>query len=126
MSHSVIEFVEYLSGLWTVEVGQLRRRGLEEAARFLESLVDELKQAAQVWLDGELTLDEASELSGVAYATLQNLVRRGDLPQAGEKGRPRVRRGDLPRKGGAQRRSGVPPDENAIDLIDQALLDLER
>ena len=100
--------------------------GLKTPSRLVASLARELEERAQAWLDAELTLDEAAESSGVAYSTLQTLVRSGDLPQAGEKGRPRVRRGDLPRKGGAQRRPGVPPDENVIDLVEMELLDLEQ
>lgn len=47
---------------------------------------------------GLLTLGEASAESGYSVDHLQRLVSSGDLPNAGEKGRPRIRRADLPKK----------------------------
>ena len=45
-----------------------------------------------------LTLEKAAAESGFSYSALEKLIRRGELPNLGQKGRPRVRRGDLPRK----------------------------
>lgn len=126
MTHPVSDFANSLAQTWKAEAERLRRRGLKTPSRLVASLARELEERAQEWLDTELTMAEAVEISGLSYSTLQQRLKAGELPNLGETGRPRVRRGDLPRKVGAQRRSGVPPDENAFDLIDQALLDLER
>ena len=64
----------------------------------VESLADELEAAAEASLEEMLTLAEAAETSGYAYSSLERMVRRGELPNAGAKGNPRIRRRDLPRR----------------------------
>ena len=64
----------------------------------VESLADEREAAAEASLEEMLTLAEAAETSGYAYSSLERMVRRGELPNAGAKGNPRIRRRDLPRR----------------------------
>lgn len=56
------------------------------------------RQAWAEWQDGILSLNEAARESGYSAEHLQRLVANGDIPNAGQKGKPRVRRGDLPKK----------------------------
>ena len=56
-----------------------------------------------------LTLGQAAGESGYTYSALEKMLRRGELPNVGERGSPRVRRGDLPRKA-ARQHSGDQPD----------------
>jgi len=87
-----------LPQLWRHEAAVLRRRGAAGQAEALESCADELEAwERQRALEG-LTLEEAERESGYTYSALEKMVRRGELENVGEKGRPRVRRGDLPRK----------------------------
>ena len=59
---------------------------------------DELDAALRSLQDEALSLAEAASESGYSSDRLRHLVAAGALPNAGEKGRPRVRRGDLPTK----------------------------
>ena len=96
--HPVEQFVTERVSAWREEAAQLKKRGLHEAASLMESLTDDLEAAARAWLDELLTLDKAAEISGYAYSSLERMVRRGELPNAGAKGSPRIRRRDLPRR----------------------------
>lgn len=48
--------------------------------------------------DELLTLAVAAAESGYSVDHLQRLVAEGEIPNAGQKGKPRIRRADLPRK----------------------------
>ena len=70
----------------------------ERGAALYRHLAAELQEALRE-SDGELlTLQEAAAESGYSESRLRHLISDGTLPQAGERGRPRVRRGDLPSK----------------------------
>lgn len=84
---------------WRQEAALLRRRGAGAQAVTLESCADELEAWEHRRTLETLTLEEAGQESGYSYSALEKMVRRGELENVGEKGRPRVRRGDLPRKG---------------------------
>lgn len=85
---------------------ELRRRaecmrswgGPEEIARVYEIVARELDEALRVHGDTPLTLAEAARESGYSEDHLRHLVADGKIPNAGQKGRPRIRRRDLPRK----------------------------
>ena len=83
---------------WRQEAGVLRRRGAANQADALESCADELEAWERERALEALTLEDAERESGYSYSALEKMVRRGELENVGEKGRPRVRRGDLPRK----------------------------
>lgn len=83
-----------LSEAWQREADVLRRRGASGPAEALESAADELDERLREWSRELLTLREASKEIGVSYDTMQRKVGR-EMPNAGEKGSPRVRRCDL-------------------------------
>ena len=83
---------------WRSKADELRKLGANSQAQALEWCAGELEQAWRVWELEELTLQEASEDSGYSYSALEKMQRRGDLPNVGKPGAPRVRRCDLPRK----------------------------
>ncbi len=70
----------------------------ERGAALYRHLAAELQEALREAADEVLTLAEASSESGYSESRLRHLIADGTLPQAGERGRPRVRRGDLPSK----------------------------
>ena len=125
-AHMIAEFVAYVLGEWTPEVAQMRRRRQREAAALLESLCVELQERSERWLDEQLTLAEAAEISGVSYSTLQYLVAVGDIRNAGRRGRPRIRRGDLPHRRAEHDFFTRSNDDVGEGLIDEVLLDLEE
>ena len=94
-----------LSGAWRDTASELRRFGAVGQACTLEHCADELEQTWREWELEALTLDEAVEESGCSYSSLQGKVADGEIPNAGEKGKPRIRRCDLPRKGGRAQRN---------------------
>ena len=83
----------WLSTAETLE-GALDERGAALYRRHAAELQEALREAA----DEVLTLAEASTVSGYSESRLRHLIADGTIPQAGERGRPRVRRGDLPSK----------------------------
>ena len=97
-SHPVEQFVEGLLLKWGEEEALYTRRGLTELAALMASIAEEVQSESDRWLDEAITLRETAEICGYSYSRLEALVRVGELPNAGEKGRPRVRRRDLPRK----------------------------
>ena len=83
----------WLSTAETLE-GAFDERGAALYRRHAAELQEALREAA----DEVLTLSEASSESGYSESRLRHLIADGTIPQAGERGRPRVRRGDLPQK----------------------------
>ena len=84
---------------WKAEAERLRSRyGLEEMARLCEAHLAELLETVTESEDQALTLDDAARESGYSKRRLRELVSAGEVPNAGEKGRPRIRRADLPRR----------------------------
>lgn len=95
----------------------MERRGLEVPASLLRSCATDLEERIREWALEELSLDEAAEEAGVHYDTMRKKVARGEVPNAGEKGSPRVRRCDLLQDGSP----GQLRDED-LDLVGDALL----
>ena len=83
---------------WREEASLFRRRGLEADAVLVESYADELEVSLREWKLEALTLADAVNESGYGYHSLQKMVARGSVVNAGTKHRPRIRRCDLPRK----------------------------
>lgn len=84
-----------LAETWQGEADLLRRRGAPRQADALESAAEELEDRLREWSLELLSLEEAAREAGLAYDTVQRKVADGELPNAGEKGAPRVRRADL-------------------------------
>lgn len=73
----------------------LRRRGISEHANLIDSMADELEDAVHEFRVAPIGLKEASKMTGLAYDTVQRKVSRGEIPNVGRRGSPRVRRCDL-------------------------------
>ena len=101
---------------WREEAERYRRRGQEHLALFEESLACDLEERLNAWYFEKLTLHEAAEESGVAYSTIQQKVASGELPNAAEKGSPRIQRCHLPSRGG-----GSPPLTGEPDIAAKIL-----
>lgn len=84
---------------WRNEADRIRHRYDDERlARLCEVHATELAERLRRHQDQKLTLQEAARRSGYSVSHLRYLIRDGEIPNAGRKGRPRIRRGDLPRK----------------------------
>lgn len=84
-----------LATRWRTAAAELRRYGAETQAIALETCAEELEAEDREYLFEELTIQEAADELGVSYETIGRRVRRGELPNSGEKHKPRVRRVDL-------------------------------
>jgi excisionase family DNA binding protein len=71
--------------------------GAGQAVTAREALLQRLIGAAQQYLEGEITVEEAAALTGKHPETIRRAVRKGALPddRAKPRGRMHIRRGDL-------------------------------
>jgi hypothetical protein len=99
--------VERLVSRWRGEADVLRARAAAMQAEVLESCAADLEVWFEEYALEALTLAQAAEESGFTYSALEKQVRKGNLPNAGTIGSPRVRRGDLPKKGGRANNDGL-------------------
>ena len=83
---------------WREKAKELRTFGAEVQARTLEWCAADLEQTWRVWELEPLMLEEAAKETGYSYSALQQKVASGEIPNIGERGKPRVCRKDLPRK----------------------------
>jgi hypothetical protein len=81
---------------WEGDEARLRALGQAQLADFSKAYQAELREWWREWQVERLTLEEAAAYSGLAYDTLRKKVAAGELPNAGDKGRPRIQRGNLP------------------------------
>jgi hypothetical protein len=90
----------------------LRENGAEEAAAARSALLQKLVAAASAWLDAEIDVAEATQVTGLCEESIRRAVREGILPdhRPNLKGRHRIRRGDLQK---FATRRGRPYDPNA-------------
>lgn len=72
--------------------------GADAPAKTMEACSAELEAELRAWLDERLTLEDAAAESGYSYSSLQKRVASSEIPNAGDKGSPRIRRKDLPYK----------------------------
>lgn len=70
----------------------------DRLAALCETHAREVRECIDEWLNEPLTLQQAAVESGYSADRLGRLVRDGTLPNAGERGSPRIRRRNLPRK----------------------------
>jgi excisionase family DNA binding protein len=75
----------------------LAENGAGQAVTAREALLQKLIAAAQNYLDGKITVEEAAAILGRHPETIRRAVRTGALPDGRTKarGRHRIRRGDL-------------------------------
>lgn len=98
---------------WLADEERFRNYGQHAVA----DVIERCRSGLAAWwrereLD-ELTLEEAATYSGLAYGTLSNKVRAGEIHNVGRKNAPRVRRCDLPAKAPG-------PPGGRTDVIDLA------
>lgn len=70
----------------------------EAAARAFNEAADELERELEQDAGELLNLTQAAQVTGFNPETLGRKIRRGEIPNLGRPGAPRVRRADLPRK----------------------------
>lgn len=99
------------------ETETLRENGALEAAQARTALIRKLLVAVSAWLDAEIDVDEAAQVTGVCRETIRRSIRNGDLPdrRPKRKGRHRIRRGDL-RRLDAPKREPYDPRTDAQDI----------
>ena len=90
--------IEALAERWLADAETLEAAFDERVANLFRLHASELAEALREAADEVLTLAEASTASGYSESRLRHLIADGTIPQAGERGRPRVRRGDVPIK----------------------------
>ena len=75
----------------------LSENGASQAAQARETLLQKLLAAAELYLNGEISVEEAAQLLGKHPETIRRAVRKGTLPdgRANPRGHLRIRRGDL-------------------------------
>ena len=95
----------------------LAETGAGQAVTAREALLLKLVAAAQAYLDGQLTVEEAAAALGRHPETIRRAVRKGTLPdgRATPRGRHRIRRGDLDRLA-APRSGAYDPVADAQDI----------
>ena len=95
----------------------LAENGAGQAVTAREALLLKLVAAAQAYLDGQLTVEEAAAALGRHPETIRRAVRKGTLPdgRATPRGRHRIRRGDLDRLA-APRSGAYDPVADAQDI----------
>lgn len=102
---------------WEEDLVTLRKYGANEAVSTKEADLQDLSEWFREFQLEKLTLEEASDWSGLAYDTIRKRVARGEIPNVSRKGRPRVRRCDLPTKP-----PGPPPENDDTDSIADRIL----
>lgn len=85
---------------WRAEAEKLRRRGADGHATLLESVADELDARLRAVEHETVNLTDAARVSGYSADWLGQMIRAGEIPNAGRKHAPRIRLMDLPRKAG--------------------------
>lgn len=113
-----VQQVRALATEWRTRAIALRRYAAEPQAVALEACAEELEERLREWQSEPLTLEAAADESGYSYSALQQKVAAGEIPNVGDKGRPRVRRADLPLKV-PRRVSG--PESGEPDLAGEIL-----
>jgi hypothetical protein len=92
--------MEALVARWREEATRLRTWGASVHADVLVVCAAELEAQMREHALEALTLEEAVRESGYSYSSLQKMLAKGEVENAGMKGNPRVRRMDLPKKAG--------------------------
>ncbi len=89
-----------LAAKWRSDANVVEQRGAPGIAEVWRLAADELDVFLSAWETEKLALTQAAQESGYTRSALEKMLRRGDIANAGEKGKPRIRRCDLPKKAG--------------------------
>ena len=80
---------------WRNSAATLHEFGADSQAKAIEACADTLEERLRERGLEELSLEEAARVVGCSYEAMRKRVARGDVPNAGEPGHPRVLRRDL-------------------------------
>ena len=104
--------MEDLVARWRGEAETLERCGHESTGKLIQRLTVELEEALRDDQEEILTLAGAALATGLSSEHLRKMVASGAIPNAGERGRPRICRRDLPvRPVTGNRQLGSPEDD---------------
>jgi len=101
---------------WRSDAEVLRRCGHERTADLYDLHAQQLECAVRAWWTEALNLQQAAEEIGLSYRAIQKRVERGQVPNVGKKGAPRVRRCDVYDGRGPRLETGEP------DLAEEVLV----
>ena len=87
---------------WEQDRSVLIAYGDERAATLLTQAATDVREAVLEWNEEVLGIRDAARESGYSPDRLRELVRLGEIPNAGRPNKPRVKRADLPKKGKAR------------------------
>lgn len=102
---------------WRNEAATVERCGCESIGKLIRRLTIELEEALRDDQDETLTLAEAALESGYSVEHLRKLLAKDRIPNAGEKGRPRICRRDLPARPVAGKRQLGSPEDDARGFL---------
>jgi len=98
---------------WHSEAETVERCGHESTGKLIRRLAVEVDEASRDDQDETLTLAEAALESSYSTEHLRKMVAAEKIPNAGEKGRPRIRRSDVPLKRVMQQSNPGTPERDA-------------
>ena len=97
---------------WRTEAQAMRRRNaIVEGAALCEEMLRDFEAVVAQEADAVLNLQQAAAESGYSADYLGQLIRDGQIPNAGRPNAPKIRRADLPRKA-----SGLRPRASPVHL----------
>jgi hypothetical protein len=94
------EFMEARLRLLREEAAEFERNGAEGAAKARTAVAEDLEREWHAHQQEPMKLAAAALESGYSVAALQLMLKQGKIPNAGERGTPRILRCNLPRKPG--------------------------
>jgi len=104
---------------WRSEAETVERCGHESTSKLIRRLAVEADEALRDDQDEPLTLAEAALESSYSTEHLRTMVAAETIPNAGEKGRPRIRRGDLPLKRVTKQSNPGTPEHDARAFLNR-------
>ena len=102
--------------IWQQRAEFLKEYGDASSARLWALAATELEQALRVPGAETLSLVQAARESGYSQDYLGDLVRKGQIPNAGRRNAPRIRRTDLPSKASTAPGRPVGKAEGSVDI----------
>jgi hypothetical protein len=101
---------------WKADATILEAYGANQAV-VARKYATELEAGILEWQLEALTLSAAERESGYSYSTLQQMVADGEVPNAGEKNKPRIRRCDMPKKAGRRSLELMRSEPDLVDMV---------
>ena len=105
---------------WRSEAETVERCGHESTGKLIRRLAVEVDEALRDDQHETLTLAEAALESSYSTEHLRKMVASGTIPNAGEKGRPRIRRSDLLTRPTNGRGHHGSPEDDARTFLNRA------